>query len=193
MKPALSQQLVQKLAWLNHREEWRQKEKKILGQVLDQSEETPIINPIIKLKAKKPGDQATFLTAYTCDGEIKINRLNNQTYSGIRMIPQNRYLGRYKNLNFFAKSAANGDDQRARFRVELNNIMTGIEKHYEVEINHRWQKVTIPLEDFDNTIDLDIVIELTIFLDGVKDEVIRINKATDGVIHINNICFSGKS
>ena len=180
-------------AWLKHRDEWRREEKKILGQSLDQPEETPIINPIIKLKAKKPDDKATFLTAYTSNGEIKINRLNNQTYSGIRMIPRNRYVGNYENINFFAKSGVDGVDQHARFRVELKNIMKGIEKHYEVEINRKWQKVTIPLEDFNSTIDLDIITEVSIFLDGVTDRVIYVNEAMDGVVHINGICFSGKS
>ncbi len=181
-------------SWLNHQDEWRRQEKKILGQSLPQSKETPIEEiPFIKLKAKKPDDKATFLTAYTSDGEIKINQLNNQTYSGIRMIPRNRYVGNYKNLNFFAKSQSNGFDQHARFRVELKNIMTGIGKHYEIELNPRWQKVTIPLEDFGRTIDLDIVTEVSVSLDGVKDEVIRIDEATNGIIHINNICFSGKS
>lgn len=180
-------------AWLSHQVEWRRKEKEISGQFKSVQKEPTRCAPIrtkkqveprqiIKLRAKRPGDEATFLTAYTSDGEIKTDQLGDGTYGGIRIVSKDRYVGNYRNLNFFAKCEDAEGDQRVLFMVELKNIMMGIGKHYKLEVTRSWQKVIIPFVDFDSAIGLDIITEVTISLDEVMD----------GVIHINDIHFSNE-
>lgn len=148
---------------------------------------TGIDGPVIKLKSKPPKANAVVLTAYKSNGEIKIKQMDNDlfnlVYNGIRISYRNQDAGHYGNITFFAKGYAKKDYPTV-FRMELTNGTGKVGKYYPVGITDSWQKFSIPLKEFSRIIDLDIVTEITLYMDNVID--------TDGVTYIKGICFSNK-
>jgi general secretion pathway protein A len=153
---------------------------------LEKSARSLAEKPVIKLKAKHPKAEATVLTAYTFNGEIKIDPIGNDDslssfYNGIRIFHRNADIGNYKNFIFFAKGERERDYLTV-FRIELSNGAGKVGKYCSVGINDSWQKFNIPLEDFSRMINLNIITETTIFLDAIT--------GTDDITYIKDICFS---
>lgn len=152
------------------------------------SDKDSVKEPVVKLKAGQPGVNRAVLTAYTFEGEIKIDPVGNDgspnpIYNAIRAFHHKRGIGKYKNFTFSAK----GDRKRGHsteFRVELSNGAAKIGRHHGVTITDSWQRFAIPLEEFNSIVNLNFISEVTLFLDGIMD--------ADEITYIKDICFSHK-
>ncbi|MBU3934310.1 MAG: hypothetical protein KKH11_06580, partial [Candidatus Omnitrophica bacterium] len=167
-------------------EETKQVKESVLFYSLEKSISDSVKKPVVKLKARQPGINRAVLTAYTFEGEIKIDPVGdygspNPIYNAIRAFHRKRGVGKYKDFTFCAK----GDRKRghpAEFRVELSNGTANIGRHHRVTITDSWQKFAIPLEEFSSIVNLSFISEITLFLDGIMD--------ADEITYIKDICFS---
>lgn len=183
-------QLKEELKNLQEHKAGCQKEQEKLNQAgpnLEKLSAGLVEKPVIKLKAKHPKAEPAVLTASTSNGEIKINPADkddylSSVYNAIRIFHLSKDMRNYKNFNFCAKANRKGG-YPLFFNLELKNGPRKIGKHYKVEIADSWQKVIIPLGEFNRITRLDSVTEVNLLIDyDIED--------TEGVTYFNDIRFS---